>query len=218
MLILASQSPRRRQLLEWTGWNFEVFPALNHEDILQQEAPLDYVKRMSDEKARAVLFKVKGETQVLAADTVVVLDGRILGKPESHVQAKQFLRELRGKEHSVHTALCLIDSVTLQNEQEICTSRVTMRKYTEEELQAYIESEDPMDKAGAYAVQNKKFHPVEDFRGCLANVMGLPLCHLVRTTAKMGMFPPRDVSFTCQKNLDYDCAVTSKILKGENVG
>ena len=93
-----------------------------------------------------------------------------------------------------------------------------MREYTEKDIQDYINTGDPLDKAGAYAVQYKEFHPVQDFRGCLANVMGLPLCHLVRTMAKMGAVPLVDVPFTCQKNLDYDCPVSSKILKGENVG
>jgi septum formation protein len=218
MLILASQSPRRKQLFEWTGWPFEIIPALNSEEVLPAEPPLDYVKRMSSEKAAAVISKVKGENLILAADTMVVLNGRTLGKPETHEQARKFLLELRGRVHYVHTALYFEDSVTQKSEQDLCTSQVKMRDYTENEMQSYINSEDPMDKAGAYAVQHKGFHPVQDFRGCLANVMGLPLCHVVRTMGKMGINPTQDVPFTCQKNLDYDCPVTSQILKGENVG
>jgi septum formation protein len=218
MLILASQSPRRKQLLEWTGWSFEIIPASNVENVRPGEAPLDYVRRMSSEKAAAIVSQIKGNGIVLAADTVVVLDGKILGKPESNDQANEFLRELRGKIHFVSTSIFIEDPETKGIEQEICTSQVKMREYTEREMQTYIATGDPQDKAGAYAVQHKGFHPVQNFRGCLANVMGLPLCHLVRTMAKLGVYPPQDVPFACQKNLDYDCPVTSKILKGENVG
>jgi MAF protein len=218
MLILASQSPRRKQLLEWTGWSFEIFPALTTENEEPREAPLDYVRRMSSEKAAVVATRVKENGFVLAADTVVVLDGKILGKPENSEQAKEFLVQLKGKIHLVHTALFVEDSASLKIQQDLCTSQVNMRDYTEKEIQDYIDTGDPLDKAGAYAVQHKGFHPVQDFGGCLANVMGLPLCHLVRTMAKMRVFPPLDVPFTCQKNLDYDCPVTSKIIKGENVG
>ena len=218
MLILASQSPRRKQILEWTGWIFKIIPARNTEDVYPVENPLEYVRRMSSEKAAAVISKAHENELILAADTVVVLNGKILGKPETHVQAQEFLLELRGKMHFVHTALFIEDSGSKKIVKDICTSQVQMREYTEEEMKTYIYTGDPMDKAGAYAVQHKGFHPVQDFRGCLANVMGLPLCHLVRNMGKMGIFPSQDVPFTCQKNLDYDCPVTSKILKGENVG
>jgi len=218
MLILASQSPRRKQLLEWTGWSFEIVPALNAENAAPAEVPLDYVERMSSEKAAVVVSKVHGKGLVIAADTVVVLNGKVLGKPENNEQAKEFLLALRGRDHFVYTALFIEDAVSKRIEQDLCTSQVKIREFTGEEMQAYIDTGDPMDKAGAYAVQHKGFHPVQDFRGCLANVIGLPLCHLVRTMAKMGIFPPLEVPFTCQKNLDYDCPVTSKILKGENVG
>jgi MAF protein len=218
MLILASQSPRRKQLLEWTGWPFEILPASNLEEVKPGEDPLDYVQRMSSEKGGVVVSHIKGNAIVLAADTVVTLDGKILGKPENTEQAKDFLLELRGKVHLVCTSIFIEDPVSINVLQDLCASQVKMRDYKETEMLAYIATGDPLDKAGAYAVQHKGFHPVEDFRGCLANVMGLPLCHLVRTVAKWGVIPPRDVPFACQKNLDYDCPVTSKILKGENVG
>jgi MAF protein len=218
MLILASQSPRRKQLLEWTGWSFEIFPASTTENEEPGEVPLDYVRRMSSEKAATVVSRLTENGFVLAADTVVVLDGKILGKPKNNEQAKEFLAELRNKVHLVHTALFIEDSATKRIQQDLCTSQVNMREYTKKEIREYIDTGDPLDKAGAYAVQHKGFHPVQDFEGCLANVMGLPLCHLVRTMAKLGVFPPLHVPFTCQKNLDYDCPVTSKIIKGENVG
>jgi MAF protein len=110
MLILASQSPRRKQLLEWTGWSFEIFPALTTENEKPGEAPLDYVKRVSSEKAVVVVSKVRENGFVLAADTAVVLDGKILGKPENSEQAKEFLVQLKGKIHLVHTALFVEDS------------------------------------------------------------------------------------------------------------
>lgn len=218
MLILASQSPRRKQLLEWTGWSFEIIPALTSEIERPGEVPLDYVKRVSSEKAAAAITKVKEKGFVLAADTIVVLGEKILGKPEDREQAKEFLLKLRGRVHLVHTALFIEDSTSKRIQQDLCTSQAKMREYTGKEIQDYIDTGDPLDKAGAYAIQHKKFHPVQDFAGCLANVMGLPLCHLVRSMVKMGATPPLDVPFTCQKNLDYDCPVSSKILKGENVG
>lgn len=218
MFLLASQSPRRKQLLEWTGWAFKIIPSLTAEKEAPGETSLEYVKRVSAEKAAEVISRVKENGYVFAADTIVVLDEMILGKPESNDQASDFLLKLRGKTHFVHTALFVEDSRSKQIQQDLCTSHVKMREYTLQEIRDYINTGDALDKAGAYAIQHKGFHPVQDFHGCLANVMGLPLCHLVRMMAKMGVFPPKDVPFTCQKNLDYDCPVTSKILKGENVG
>jgi len=218
MMILASQSPRRQQLLSWTGWDFQVIPAFNDEEVAQGEPPLDYVKRMSCEKAVAIHPNSHKNDLILAADTIVLFEEKILGKPANPEMAKEFLAELRGKVHQVHTALCIQEPGMERIEKELCTSQVEMRGYSEEEMQAYIDSGDPMDKAGAYAVQHKGFHPVKNFKGCLANVMGLPLCHLVRAMGRMGVDPRMDVPFTCQKNLGYDCPVTARILKGENVG
>jgi septum formation protein len=218
MIILASQSPRRLDLFGWTGWKFQVKPAFHQEEQSTAESALEYVQRMSTEKAAAVIQTIKEDALVLAADTIVVFEDEILGKPESPQMAEDFLVRLRGKNHLVHTALFIQDSTTGKAVKELCTSQVEMRSYSLNEIRSYVTSGDPMDKAGGYAVQHHGFHPVTHFQGCFANVMGLPLCHVVRAMRNFEMVPPVDVPFTCQKNLSYDCPVSARILKGENVG
>jgi septum formation protein len=93
-----------------------------------------------------------------------------------------------------------------------------MRPYSDEEIDVYVASGDPLDKAGAYAIQHADFHPVENFSGCYASVMGLPLCHLVRTLCKMGIAPPADVPAACQAHLQYTCPISAAILRGETIG
>jgi septum formation protein len=173
---------------------------------------------MSAEKSAVVIQGLKEVALVLAADTIVVFEDEILGKPESPQMAEDFLIRLRGKNHLVHTALFIQDSATGKVVKELCTSQVEMRMYSLKEIREYVSSGDPMDKAGGYAVQHHGFHPVTHFQGCFANVMGLPLCYVVRAMRNFEQVPPVDVSFTCQDNLSYDCPVSTRILKGENVG
>lgn len=217
MIILASQSPRRKELLSWIGLPYAVQPADVDETILPSEDPEKYVLRLGNEKAIAVRMK-NATGIIIAADTAVVDDGAILGKPETQENAFEYLQQLRGKEHLVISGLIVR---TLNDEkilQDICRSRVQMRHYSNEEIRAYIQTGDPMDKAGAYAVQHKGFHPVVNYQGCFANVMGLPLCHLVRTLAKCEIQPVIDLPATCQRNLGYDCPVSHRILDGEDIG
>jgi MAF protein len=210
-LVLASNSPRRRDLLALTGLTFTVRPADVDESPHTGETPAAYVLRLAESKARACA----GGT-VIAADTTVAIDGAILGKPRDHAEAAEMLRRLRGRRHQVHTGIGVKTGGTLVT--DLCTTNVPMRPYSDEEIDAYVASGDPLDKAGAYAIQHADFHPVESLTGCYASVMGLPLCHLVRTLGKVGVHPPANVPAECQKFLQYPCPIHSAVLRGEAVG
>lgn len=218
LILLASNSPRRRVLLSWTGWPFEVRPADIDETQAVEETPQDYVMRLAHEKALAASEFETEATVILAADTVVVFEDEVLGKPESSQQAEDFLRRLRGRVHEVYTAIALIDRRSGELLTDLCHTLVPMRDYSDAEIAAYVASGEPMDKAGAYGIQSTEFHPVTDFEGCYASVMGLPLCHLVRTMAILGFEPSVDVPAVCQKNLNYVCPVYRAILEGEDEG
>lgn len=216
--LLASNSPRRRQLLSWTGWPFIVQPADIDETPLPGEKTEAYTLRLARGKAKAGAVGVPAGTLVLAADTTVADDQGLLGKPGSAEEARSMLRRLRGCTHRVITALAIYDPQTERLLDDTCTARVPMRAYSDEEIEAYVLSGDPLDKAGAYAIQHPGFHPVEHFSGCYACVVGLPLCHLVRTLRKLGIQPLRPVPATCQANLAYDCPVYPEILENDNAG
>lgn len=178
--ILASGSPRRRELLASLGIEFTVIKTDADETQHAGEAPLEYVRRLSREKAAAALERsaVEGDLTILAADTIVVLDDAVLGKPADADEAWQMLRLLRNRPHTVCTALTLLrvngasqpDSTT----EHTCTT-VVMRDYSDDEIAAYIATGDPFDKAGGYAIQHQGFHPVERIEGSYSNVVGLPL-------------------------------------------
>jgi MAF protein len=149
---------------------------------------------------------------VLASDTIVVLDGMILGKPRDGQNALEMLTLLRGKIHQVLTAISVAWVKGGELTTDLCSTDVPMRAYTTDEITAYIATGDPLDKAGAYAIQHAGFHPVERMAGCYASVMGLPLCHLVRRLAQFGFKIEEDVPAACQHHLEYDCPVYQTIL------
>jgi MAF protein len=211
-LLLASASPRRRELLALTGLAFEALPAAVDETPASGEAPEAFAERMSREKAQALADRAPG--WVVAADTIVVDGGRILGKPSGPAEARAMLNSLCGKTHTVFTALTLLDPATGRRLTDLARTEVPMRAYSAAEIEAYLASGDPFDKAGAYAIQHTGFHPVEDLRGCYANVMGFPLCHLARTLRQLAVTPPREVAQACQAHLEYDCPVYQGILDG----
>jgi MAF protein len=215
MLVLASNSPRRRQLMALGGWTFTLVPTEVDERPLSGERPKEYVLRLAEGKARAAARLAPQGALVVAADTAVVDGSEILGKPADAQQAEAMLRRLRGRTHQVFTALAalrLADSLLLT---DWCCTQVPMRDYSDEEIHAYIATDDPLDKAGAYAIQHSGFRPVERLWGCYANVMGLPLCHLARTLQKLGVPPEADIPQACQAALKYDCPVYAQVLRGE---
>ena len=211
-LILASNSPRRRQLLALTGWDFTVSVADVDESQLPNESPADYVLRLAETKARTTAGRMGGDRFVLAADTTVVDGQDILGKPADEAEALRMLTQLRGRTHQVYTGIALLrmsDGLLLT---DLCVTDVPMRSYSDEEMRAYAASGDPLDKAGAYAIQHAGFRPVASMDGCFASVMGLPLCHVTRLMRAMGVQPNEDVPSNCQKLLEYDCPVFDSIL------
>ncbi len=212
--LLASGSPRRRELFALLGLPFAIAFADVDESPQDIESPAQMVERLAQAKASAVarLTRLSDPTVVIAADTIVSLDDSPLGKPVDDADAIRMLRALRGRTHQVHTAITLVDTSTRQTLSDLATSNVPMRDYSDDEIAAYIATGDPLDKAGAYAIQHQGFHPAAQMRGCFANVMGLPLCHLTRTLRAISFEPPTDVPATCQSHIRYTCPVFAIIL------
>ncbi|HUF39134.1 MAG TPA: Maf family protein [Anaerolineales bacterium] len=215
VLTLASNSPRRRELIALGGWMFHVRPAEIDETPHPGEPPVAYVLRMAVTKALAAREQLNPGGIAVAADTTVADGGEILGKPSGPKEAVELLWRLRGRAHLVHTAIAVIRPGESEPLTDLCTTEVPMREYGDEEIFAYVQSGDPYDKAGGYAIQHQGFRPVGELTGCFANVMGLPLCHLSRTLAKLNLPAADDVAANCQAALHYDCPVHARILAGE---
>lgn len=217
-LYLASNSPRRKELLSLGGWEYTLLPTQVDEAPLANEGGVEYVKRIAKSKAYTAASLAGVYGVIIAADTAVInrdTSGKIeiLGKPGDQSEAVEMLRSLRGHIHQVFTALSILHTRDGTILSDLCTTDVPMRNYRDEEIEAYIASGDPMDKAGAYAIQHAGFHPVERLQGCFANVMGLPLCHLARSLTQLGIAPNVDVPKTCQAALGYDCPAFPQILQ-----
>jgi septum formation protein len=181
MLVLASASPRRRELLALAGLCFEVHPANIPEDLLPDEEPVAYVTRLAREKAEHVygqLAQTRPEKNlvVLGADTTVTFDGHILGKPEDAADAARMLRLLSGRAHRVATGVALASAAGTVAACEI--TEVWFKPLTEDEIAAYIATGEPMDKAGAYAIQGLAARWIPRIEGCYFNVVGLPVARL----------------------------------------
>ena len=185
-IILASQSPRRRQLLEQIGLDhFIVRPARGEEVMDPALSPAQLVEELSRQKAREVAGASDPGDLVIAADTVVAIDGRVLGKPHDREEACAMLSALSGREHTVYTGVtvCRDDRMLTQHE----ATQVRFRPLSPREIQAYVDSGEPMDKAGAYGVQELGALLVEGIRGDYFNVVGLPLCRLGQMLSQFGM-------------------------------
>ncbi len=216
-ILLASNSPRRRELMALGKWSFSVSVPNVDESRRAGELPGDYVVRLAGTKARAAASNT-GVRLVVAADTAVVDGDALLGKPADAAEAMSMLRRLRGHPHQVYTGLALMDPEAGLLLTDLCVTDVPMRRYSEAEIIDYVGTADPLDKAGGYAIQHPAFRPVEGLRGCYASVMGMPLCHLARLMRRMGIEPPSELPASCQAHLEYDCPVSSAILRGEQVG
>jgi septum formation protein len=217
-LLLASNSPRRRELLALGNWTISQY--VPNIDEMQQsgETPTGYVRRLAETKARAAAAHVARQRYVVAADTAVVDGGDLLGKPAGAAEATEMLRRLRGHTHQVYTGIALQDVETDRVLTDVCVTTVPMRSYSDGEIQRYVRTGDPLDKAGAYAIQHGGFRPVEAFQGCYASVMGLPLCHLLRLFEQLGTAADPQIPAKCQNHLNYACPVSSAILRGEPAG
>ena len=183
LIILASGSPRRKQLLEMLRIPFRVIPPDVDEHVLPGEQPDAYVTRLSRAKAQAVVARVPGEV-VLAADTTVVLGGTIFEKPTSPAHAVEMLEQLQGKTHEVLTAVAVSENGRLEH--ALDRSRVTFRPNDRKTLEAYVATGEPLDKAGAYAIQGLGAPLIERVEGDFFGVMGLPLRLALDLLAKFG--------------------------------
>jgi septum formation protein len=217
-LVLASNSPRRRELLALGGWKFEACsPEVDESQHPGEEAGA-YVLRLAESKARTCAAAELQESIIIAADTTVVDGKTLLGKPGNAAEAAQMLRNLRSRTHQVYSGICVLETSSGNLRNDLCVTQVPMRAYDDREIDAYVSSGDPLDKAGAYAIQHPKFHPVEKMSGCYASVMGLPLCHLARTLRSFGIALLTDIAAECQSWLNYACPISVRVLKGEQVG
>ncbi|HLF26642.1 MAG TPA: Maf family protein [Anaerolineae bacterium] len=218
-IMLASGSPRRRELIALLGLPFAV--ALVDVDETQRpgEDPAAMVLRLSQEKARAAQYTVQLSnypTILLSADTTVSLDGEVLGKPGTADEARAMLARLRGRWHQVFTAITLIDTAADRYLSDLAATDVRMRNFSDAEVETYIASGDPFDKAGGYAIQHNGFSPVEEVRGCYTNVVGLPLCHVARALRALGVEPVTDVTAACQPQARNGCQVRQLISQAQS--
>ncbi len=177
-LMLASSSPRRRGLLSSLGLEFEVVPAEVTEISCPHEAPRDFALRVAGRKA-ALIGERYPHAWIIGADTVVTIDGKTLGKPRDKEEAKQMLQRLAGREHLVITGYCLIQSAEGKKIEGAEETVVKMKSLAEREIDWYIDTGEPFDKAGGYAIQGKGAFMVEWIRGSYTNVVGLPLCQII---------------------------------------
>lgn len=183
-MILASQSPRRRELLGQMGFSFTVRPAKGEELAHPELTPTQLVEELARQKALEVSAEAASDDVVVAADTVVAIDGKVLGKPHDKVHAAQMLSALSGREHTVYTGVAVKRGETLLVEHE--ATQVRFRPLTQREIDLYIQTGEPMDKAGSYGIQGYGALLVEGIRGDYFNVVGLPICRLGRMLAQVG--------------------------------
>ena len=185
LIILASASPRRVELLASAGVEFEVHPGDIPEEVLPGETPEDHVVRLAREKALNVAEKTAGRF-FIGADTVVVCDGEIMGKPKDSADAERMLRKLSGVPHEVITGFAVYDRERSDAVSAAVTTRVFFKQLRDEEIHAYIATGCPFDKAGAYAIQGGAAHMVQRIDGSYTNVVGLPLCEVIEALRTVG--------------------------------
>lgn len=178
-IILASASPRRSEILDNLKIPFEKRTSLIDEQAFDIIDPVELVKTLAYEKARSVLKQEDQDAIVIGADTIVVYEHRILGKPKDTEEARMFLDMLSGKEHSVYSGLAMLQGSSDKIYVKSCETKVLMRRYQEDEILAYISTKEPMDKAGAYAIQGFGAALVEKIDGDYFNVVGLPISKLI---------------------------------------
>ena len=190
MLVLASASPRRRELLTQAGFSFTVHPAHVPEDPLPGEAPIAYVTRLARQKAEAVFREISfrssaSQPVVLGADTTVTIDNQILAKPEDPSDAARMLRQLSGRSHHVITGVAVVTAASTEVAAEI--TAVRFLSLSDAEIESYIATCEPMDKAGAYAIQGRAARWIPRIEGCYFNVVGLPLAVVTALLEPLGL-------------------------------
>ncbi|MFA5401000.1 MAG: Maf family protein [Dehalococcoidia bacterium] len=188
-IVLASSSPRRRELLENIGLTFTVDTSEIHEAQPAGSKPAELAKTLSLHKARAAALR-HADSIIIAADTIGVLEGRILGKPLDAPHARKMLAEMSGTCHSVITGFTVVDSATGRAVSRTVETKVYFRKLNKSEIDRYVRTGEPLDKAGAYAIQGLGALLVEKIEGDYSNVIGLPLCELAVVLKRFGVTLP----------------------------
>jgi septum formation protein len=176
--ILASASPRREELLRSVGLKFKIVPADVDETYIDGESPRTHVRRLSNDKAMVIAAKYP-KTLVLGADTIVVIDGLILGKPKSKREAREMLQRLSNRQHTVFTGFTIACTDAGMSKTKVVQSAVQFKKINPEEMDWYVNCDEPYDKAGGYAAQGKGAYFIKAIRGSYTNVIGLPLCEVL---------------------------------------
>jgi septum formation protein len=210
-LLLASGSPRRRELLQLLGVPFQVIMPHIHEESVRCTDGARLASMLAEMKALSVKSQTD-EDIIVGADTVVLLQGQILGKPADAASARNMLADLRRGGHQVITGLAVVRPHISTPLVQPINTRVWMRQYSDEEIARYIARGEPFDKAGAYAIQDPEFRPAERIQGCYANVMGLPLCHLSVILRRLHLSltePPREA---CEAHTGRSCPLADRIL------
>jgi len=185
-IVLASTSPRRKELLQSVGVQFEIIAPSSDESLLGKENPEDYALRLSREKALSVSQNLDGNTLVIGADTIVVVDNRILGKPKDEEDAKIMLSKISGRVHHVLTAFSITKGEHEILHTHIVGTEVIVKTLEPQEIEGYIKTGEPMDKAGAYGIQGVGAFMVKEVRGSYTNVVGLPLVEVLESLKKLG--------------------------------
>ncbi|MGH7800288.1 MAG: Maf family protein [Thermodesulfobacteriota bacterium] len=186
-IILASSSPRRKELFEKLGIRFSIIPSLADEIPRESEPPQEFAVRASTEKALAVARSLNSGCVVIGADTIVVIDGEILGKPGDEEEARFILKKISGREHRVITGFSIVKPRAEVLHSEFVESRVKIKILAPWEIEGYINTKEPMDKAGAYGVQGIGAFMVQEIHGSYTNIVGLPLAQLVGALTKLGI-------------------------------
>ena len=190
-LILASESPRRYELLKQVSLDFDVIPSGIEEDYIKGESPRKHVLRLAEAKALDVGNR-HPDRWVLAADTIVYVDHSILGKPKSREEAKKMLRRLSGKEHRVLTGFSVRHLEKGKGDREDVQTAVRVKRLTPAEMEWYVETGEPFDKAGGYAIQGMGSFMIESIKGSYTNVVGLPVCELIQMLCRLGALTIED--------------------------
>ena len=186
ILILASQSPRRKYLLKQAGLQFKVIPSQVDESTVPMTSPESYVKIRAEQKARDIARQYP-DNYVIGADTIVLMDGTILGKPRSRDEARQMLARLSGKTHQVLTGFAVCCATKSYSYSDTIKTDVRFKNLTPEEIEWYIHTSEPFDKAGAYAIQGLGTFLVKSIKGSYTNVVGLPVCEVIEQLLKEGI-------------------------------
>jgi septum formation protein len=193
-LILASKSPRRYELLKQAGLDFEVIPSRIEEDFIAEESPEQHVIRLAEAKALEVGNRYP-DRWVIAADTIVYIDGSIFGKPENREKALEMLRRLSGREHWVMTGFSVHHLEKEMGDREAVKTAVKVKPLTPVEVDWYVQTGEPFDKAGGYAIQGAGSFMIESIRGSYTNVVGIPLCESIQMLIRLGALSISECGF-----------------------